>query len=316
MTARDRLADRVEGLNLGADDYLVKPFAHEELLARVQAVLRRPRVAREPEVSLANLTLAVESGEVSVGPAHLEVPRRELAVLRMLMRRASHVVNRDALENGMYDFSQEIESNALEAAISRLRRRLSEAGAEVEIAEHPRQRLSDQGQGEMSAHPSLGRQITWRLSSLFIFALVLSSAIFFFASWIHRVDSLDKRLQGAAAKIADAVERDPAGVLRIRPASLDRASVAEIPSLRYAVRDRRDRSRRRGLDHGVGRRAAHHPVEAAQCRADSISSMPEDRASEAMSCCRPRPAGYLQVARLQPESRPRATPWPGCRTRR
>ena len=134
LTARDRLADRVEGLNLGADDYLVKPFAHEELLARVQAVLRRPRVAREPEVSLANLTLAVESGEVSVGPAHLEVPRRELAVLRMLMRRASHVVNRDALENGMYDFSQEIESNALEAAISRLRRRLSEAGAEVEIA--------------------------------------------------------------------------------------------------------------------------------------------------------------------------------------
>jgi len=133
LTARDRLADRVEGLNLGADDYLVKPFAHEELLARVHAVLRRPSAAREPELSLANLRLTVESGEVNIGSERLEVPRRELAVMRMLMRRAGHIVTREALENGMYDFSQEIESNALEATISRLRKRLASAGAEVEI---------------------------------------------------------------------------------------------------------------------------------------------------------------------------------------
>jgi DNA-binding response OmpR family regulator len=133
LTAKDRLADRVEGLNLGADDYLVKPFAHEELLARVQAVLRRPQVAREPELSLANLKLAVESGEVTIGSEQLEVPRRELAVVRMLMRRAGHIVSKEALENGIYDFGQEIESNALEAAISRLRRRLAAAGADVEI---------------------------------------------------------------------------------------------------------------------------------------------------------------------------------------
>jgi DNA-binding response OmpR family regulator len=133
LTARDRLADRVEGLNLGADDYLVKPFAHEELLARVQAVLRRPKLAREAELSLANVKLAVESGEVTVGSATVEVPRRELAVLRMLMRRAGHIVTREALENGMYDFGREIESNALEATISRLRKRLAGAGAEVEI---------------------------------------------------------------------------------------------------------------------------------------------------------------------------------------
>jgi DNA-binding response OmpR family regulator len=133
LTAKDRLADRVEGLNLGADDYLVKPFAHEELLARVHAVLRRPRAAREPELSLANVRLAVESGEVTIGSEQLEVPRRELAVMRMLMRRAGHVVSRDALENGIYDFGHEIESNALEAAISRLRKRLMGAGANVEI---------------------------------------------------------------------------------------------------------------------------------------------------------------------------------------
>lgn len=133
LTARDRLNDRVEGLNLGADDYLVKPFAHEELLARVQAVLRRPKQAREPELNLANLTVAMENAEVAIGGQALEVPRRELAVLRLLMRRAGRVVSREHLENGMYDDSREIESNALEAAISRLRKRLAGAGATVEI---------------------------------------------------------------------------------------------------------------------------------------------------------------------------------------
>ena len=133
LTARDRLNDRVEGLNLGADDYLVKPFAHEELLARVQAVLRRPKQAREPILSIANLTVAMETAEVSVADQPVEVPRRELAVLRLLMRRAGRVVSRESLENGMYDEGREIESNALEAAISRLRKRLTAAGATVEV---------------------------------------------------------------------------------------------------------------------------------------------------------------------------------------
>ena len=133
LTARDRLDDRVQGLNLGADDYLLKPFAHEELLARVQAVLRRPRQVREPELNLGNLTVAMESGNVAVAGEALEVPRRELAVLRLLMRRAGRVVSREHLENGMYDDSREIESNALEAAISRLRKRLAGASAGVEI---------------------------------------------------------------------------------------------------------------------------------------------------------------------------------------
>ncbi len=133
LTARDRLNDRVEGLNLGADDYLVKPFAHEELLARVQAVLRRPKQAHEPILSIANLTVAMETAEVSVADQPVEVPRRELAVLRLLMRRVGRVVSRESLENGMYDEGREIESNALEAAISRLRKRLIAAGATVEV---------------------------------------------------------------------------------------------------------------------------------------------------------------------------------------
>jgi DNA-binding response OmpR family regulator len=133
LTARDRLADRVEGLNLGADDYLVKPFAHEELLARVQAVLRRPRQAQAPELSLANLTVALETADVAVDARRVEVPRLELAILRLLMRRAGRVVSRESLENGIYDDRREIESNALDAAISRLRKRLGAAGAAVEV---------------------------------------------------------------------------------------------------------------------------------------------------------------------------------------
>jgi DNA-binding response OmpR family regulator len=133
LTARDRLNDRVEGLNLGADDYLVKPFAHDELLARMQAVLRRPREAREPEVSLANITVGMESAEVSVAGRLLMVPRRELTILRLLIRRAGRVVSRESLENAVYDDSREIESNALDAAISRLRKRLAYAGAAVEV---------------------------------------------------------------------------------------------------------------------------------------------------------------------------------------
>lgn len=133
LTARDRLSDRVEGLNLGADDYLVKPFAHDELLARMQAVLRRPREAREPKVSLANITVGMETAEVSVADRLLMVPRRELAILRLLIRRAGRVVSRESLENAVYDDSREIESNALDAAISRLRKRLADAGAAVEV---------------------------------------------------------------------------------------------------------------------------------------------------------------------------------------
>ena len=75
----------------------------------------------------------MENAEVSVEDRRLEVPRRELAVLRLLMRRAGRVVSRESLENALYDDSREIESNALEAAVSRLRKRLAAAGAAVDV---------------------------------------------------------------------------------------------------------------------------------------------------------------------------------------
>lgn len=133
VTARDQVSERVRGLNTGADDYLAKPFAHEELLARIHAILRRPGGVMGTRLELGNLAFDALSREVAVDGATLAVPRRELAVLEALLRRAGRVVVRDALEDAVYAFDEEVESNALEAHVSRLRRRLAEAGARVGV---------------------------------------------------------------------------------------------------------------------------------------------------------------------------------------
>ncbi len=133
LTARDRVADRVAGLEAGADDYLVKPFAHEELVARIRALLRRPRDDLGREVRLGDLRYLPGTGEFFVGDEPLILPRREKMLLEVLLRRAGRVVVRAALEEALWDFAEEIESNTLESHVSRLRRRLDRAGARVRI---------------------------------------------------------------------------------------------------------------------------------------------------------------------------------------
>ncbi len=133
VTARDGVNDRVRGLNLGADDYVVKPFATEELVARMRAVLRRPAETLGVRLVCDNIELDPASGSVAVAGRAVTVPRKELAVLEMLMRRAGRVVARAALEQSVYSLGEEIGSNAMDANISRLRRRLGDAGAGVTI---------------------------------------------------------------------------------------------------------------------------------------------------------------------------------------
>lgn len=133
MTARSGLDDRIAGLDLGADDYLTKPFATGELAARCRALLRRPGGVLGGVLTAGNLALDCNAHGATVRGAHLDLPRRELSLLELLLRRVGQVVPRANLENGLYSMGEEVSPNALEAAVSRLRRRLSAAGADVTI---------------------------------------------------------------------------------------------------------------------------------------------------------------------------------------
>lgn len=133
LTARSELADRIAGLDSGADDYLAKPFAVEELLARLRAVLRRPAGLQPDSMRAGRLAFDFGHREVSVDGRPLDLPRRELLVLEALLRRMGRTVLRPALEEAVYNFDDEIQSNALDTHISRLRRKLADANAGVEI---------------------------------------------------------------------------------------------------------------------------------------------------------------------------------------
>jgi len=133
LTARDGLGDRVQALNGGADDYVLKPFEMEELLARIRALLRRPGAALGTVLSAGNLTFDTACREVRVAGSPMRIPRRELGALELLMRRMGRVVPKDVIEEHMYGFDDKASANAVEVAVHRLRRRLSEAGTDVRI---------------------------------------------------------------------------------------------------------------------------------------------------------------------------------------
>jgi DNA-binding response OmpR family regulator len=134
LTARDEVADRIEGLDAGADDYLVKPFALDELLARMRAAARRPAAGAPPEpLQVGRLSFDLSSREARVEGRSLGLPRRELALLELLVRRAGRVIQRTHLESELYGFDAEVSGNALETLVSRLRRRLEEADAGLEL---------------------------------------------------------------------------------------------------------------------------------------------------------------------------------------
>lgn len=133
LTARGGLNDRIDGLDGGADDYLVKPFAVRELFSRCRALLRRPSVMASDVLQLSNLTLDRSSAEVRINGALASLARREYQLLDALLRRADGVSTRAYLENELYDFDSEPSQNAIEASVSRLRAALQSYGADVEI---------------------------------------------------------------------------------------------------------------------------------------------------------------------------------------
>ncbi len=133
LSARERLDDRLIGLNAGADDYLAKPFAMRELSARLRAILRRPAAMAPACHTLGNLSMDDAAHQVDVDGRRLDLPRRERAVLRLLLRNKGRLVPRQAIDNAVFGFDSEVGSNALEVYVSRLRKRLQQAGADVVI---------------------------------------------------------------------------------------------------------------------------------------------------------------------------------------
>lgn len=134
VTARDALEDRVRGLNAGADDYIVKPFDLLELEARLRAVLRRPGGRGDPAaLRCGELAFDPASRQASVRGVALDLARRETDLLEELLRAAGRLVVRDALQERLYSFNEPVTANALEAAVSRLRKRLIAAVAGVRI---------------------------------------------------------------------------------------------------------------------------------------------------------------------------------------
>lgn len=117
VTARDGLADRIRGLDLGADDYLVKPFEVGELLARMRAVSRRQSGSAAPLLTNGMLTLDPVTKEATCGEQHCRLTAREFSLLQALLHRPGAILSRDELETRIYGWNEEVESNAVEFLI-------------------------------------------------------------------------------------------------------------------------------------------------------------------------------------------------------
>lgn len=128
VTARDAIADRVEGLNCGADDYLVKPFHLDELIARARALLRRQAGRGNPLIQYGALTLDPITHAVTLRAQNVTLSAKEFTLLQALMQKPGAVISREALEEALYGWNEEVESNAIEVHLHNLRKKL---GADV-----------------------------------------------------------------------------------------------------------------------------------------------------------------------------------------
>jgi two-component system, OmpR family, response regulator len=131
LSGRESPVDKVHGLDLGADDYLVKPFSLQELQARVRALLRRGQGSASPMITAAQLTFDTVDRVASIGSRSLDLSLHETAVLETLLRRLGKVVSKEQLVERIYSYDQEVGTNAIEVYVHRLRRKIEGSGLAV-----------------------------------------------------------------------------------------------------------------------------------------------------------------------------------------
>jgi len=130
LTAKDSVEDRVKGLDSGADDYQIKPFAFSELLARIRALLRREGLPRSPKLQVGKLIMYTLTKEVWVGQKKVDLTTREYSILEYFMRRPNVVATRTMLEENVWDYEFEGISNIIDVYVRRLRSKIDEDGKE------------------------------------------------------------------------------------------------------------------------------------------------------------------------------------------
>jgi DNA-binding response OmpR family regulator len=130
LTAKDSVEDRVKGLDSGADDYQIKPFAFSELLARIRALLRREGLPRSPKLQVGELMMYTLTREVWVGQKKVDLTTREYSILEYFMRRPNVVATRTMLEENVWDYEFEGISNIIDVYVRRLRSKIDEDGKE------------------------------------------------------------------------------------------------------------------------------------------------------------------------------------------
>jgi two-component system OmpR family response regulator len=133
ITARGTVDDRIGGLDSGADDYLIKPFNHDELLARIRAVRRRSPELREPVVKVGNTVLDDTTGEISTDHGTVQLRPSERRLITLLMRKHGKLLPKGTLEEALSELGRERSANAVEILVSRSRKALADAGANVTI---------------------------------------------------------------------------------------------------------------------------------------------------------------------------------------
>jgi DNA-binding response OmpR family regulator len=133
LTARGGMHDRVSGLSAGADDYMVKPFATEELVARLRAILRRPRMLSDATLAAGRVTYFPVERQVLIGDQPVVFPAAEVALLELLLRQQGQAISRWRVEDQLFGAGGDVSGKALDVLVHRLRKRLAGAGADVEI---------------------------------------------------------------------------------------------------------------------------------------------------------------------------------------